>query len=209
MGNSATKAANPYGVHPAVHMTIKWVSELKDKTGRSLEEWTKHIRTKGPKDEAAARDWLKREYGLGTNSAWWLAERAFGKGGDEDSEEGYLAAAQRYVQEQYAGKRAHLRPIYDALLKEGLALGSDVKACPCKTIVPLYREHVFAQIKPATNTRIDLGLCLRGQRAKGRLTETGGEKKGDRITHKVEITSLSDVDDEVRAWLRRAYAADA
>ncbi|PYT97443.1 MAG: hypothetical protein DMG38_19690 [Acidobacteria bacterium] len=28
------------------------------------------------------------------------------------------------------------------------------------TIVPLYREHVFAQIKPTTNSRVDFGLAL-------------------------------------------------
>ncbi len=27
-------------------------------------------------------------------------------------------------------------------------------------IKPLYLEHVFAQIKPTTNSRIDLGLAL-------------------------------------------------
>jgi Domain of unknown function (DUF5655) len=50
--------------------------------------------------------------------------------------------------------------IYETLLKVGLGVGADAKACPCKTIVPLYREHVFAEIKPATNSRIDLGLAL-------------------------------------------------
>ncbi len=58
------------------------------------------------------------------------------------------------------GRKIKLRPIYDELLKLGKSLGDDVKACPCKTIVPLYREHVFAQIKPTTNSRIDLGLAL-------------------------------------------------
>ena len=52
-----------------------------------------------------------------------------------------------------AGAKAGLRPIYDELLKIGLKIGKYVKACPGKTIVPLYRNHVFAQIRPATNTR--------------------------------------------------------
>ena len=68
-----------YGVHPGVAMTQKWVAELKQKTGRSLEEWLRLIKKSGPKDEKARRDWLKTEHGLGTNSAWWLAERAEGK----------------------------------------------------------------------------------------------------------------------------------
>jgi hypothetical protein len=52
-----------------------------------------------------------------------------------------------------------LRPIYDELLRLGKSMGG-VKACPSKTMVPLYREHVSAQIKPTTNTRIDLGFAL-------------------------------------------------
>ena len=76
-----------YGVHPGVSMTQKWVAELKEKTGRSLDEWLRLIKKSGPKDEKARREWLKTNYGLGTNSAWWLAERAEGKGaevGDPD-----------------------------------------------------------------------------------------------------------------------------
>ena len=70
------KKKSIYGIHPGVAMTQKWIAELKEKTGRTLEEWLSHIKKKGPKDEKARREWLKTEYGLGTNSAWWLAERA-------------------------------------------------------------------------------------------------------------------------------------
>ena len=76
------KKKSIYGVHPGVAMTQKWVAELKQKTGRSLEEWLRLIKKSGPKDEKARREWLKTEHGLGTNSAWWLAERAEGKGSE-------------------------------------------------------------------------------------------------------------------------------
>ena len=39
-----------YGVHPGVLMTQKWIAELKQKTGRSLEEWLAFIKKAGPKD---------------------------------------------------------------------------------------------------------------------------------------------------------------
>jgi hypothetical protein len=108
----------------------------------------------------------------------------------------------------FAGGKAHLRPIYDALLKLGLSVGKDVKACPCQTIVPLYRNHVFAQIKPTTRTRIDFGVALGDTKPKGRLIDTGGFAKKDRITHRFEITSLKDIDDEVKRWLKVAYERD-
>ena len=211
MARTATqpKTKSIYGVHPGVAMTQKWVAELKQKTGRSLEEWMRYLKTNGPKDEKDKRVWLKSEHGLGTNTAWWLAERAAGKGDEVGDPDTYLKAAEGYVEEMFAGTKAGLRPIYDALLKLGLSVGKDVKACPCQTIVPLYRNHVFAQIKPSTRTRIDFGFALGDTKAKGRLIDTGGFAKKDRITHRIEITSLKDIDDEVKKWLKVAYDRDA
>src|SRR5260370_41466058 len=154
------KTESLYCIHPSVAMVQKSLAQLKENTGRSLEEWIALVKKEGPKDEKSQREWLKKKYKLGMNSAGWIAERADGKGGDLDTPETYLKSAVRCVEEQYAGAKAKLRPIFDELLTLGKSLGDDVKACPCKTIVPLYREHVFAQIKPTTNTRIDLGFAL-------------------------------------------------
>ena len=203
-----TKKKSIYGVHPGVAMTQKWVAELKQKTGRSLEEWLAFIKKSGPKDEVSRRDWLKKEHGLGTNSAWWLAERSVGKGDDVGDPDTYLAAAEGYVENMFSGGKAALRPIYDAALKVALKVAKDVKACPCQTIVPIYRNHVIAQIKPTTRTRIDFGFALGDTKAKGRLIDTGGFAKKDRITHRIEITSLKDLDDEVKHWLKVAYDRD-
>lgn len=197
-----------YGVHPGIVMTQKWVAELKQKTGRSLDEWIRFVKKSGPKDEKERREWLKQEHGLGTNSAWWLAERADGKGLETDDPDKYLEAAEGYVETMFSGGKAALRPIYNELLKAGLKVGKDVKACPCQTIVPLYRKHVFAQIKPTTRTRIDLGFALGDMKPKGRLIDTGGFAKKDRITHRIPITSLEDIDDEVKRWLKVAYDRD-
>jgi hypothetical protein len=131
-----------------------------------------------------------------------------GKGEDGDPEV-YLRRADDYVERMYSGSKAGLRPIYDALLKLGRSMGGDVKVCPCQTMVPFYRNHVFAQIKPTTKTRIDLGLALKDTKTPARLIDTGGSAKKDRITHRIEITSLDDIDDEVRTWLKNAYEMDA
>jgi hypothetical protein len=201
-------AKSMYAVHPGVTMVQNAIASLPGKTGRSLDEWVAFIRKSGPKGEPARKAWLKNAHALGTNYAGWLAAAADGKGetGDADT---YLATAERYVEDMFAGAKAPLRPLYAALLTRALSVGKDVKACPCKTIVPLYRTHVFAQIKPTTRIRIDLGLALRDTKAPARLIDTGGFKKGDRITHRIEITALSDIDAEVMRWLKQAYAMDA
>lgn len=204
-----TKIKSIYSVHPGVSMVIKWIDDLPAKTGRSLDEWLKFIKKSGPKSEKERREWLKTEHGLGTNSAWWLAERAEGKAGEDGDPEAYLKAAEGYVEKMFEGKKESLRPIYDALLKLGLSIGKGARACPCQTIVPLYRNHVFAQIKPATQTRIDMGFALGDMKGGGRLIDTGGFAKKDRITHRIPITSVEEIDDEVKRWLKVAYDRDA
>ena len=198
----ATKSI--YSPHPGIAMTIKWVAELKEKTGRTLEEWVKHINKNGPETEAERRDWLKGELKLGTNTASWLAGRSVGKGDEDTDPEAYLLTAERWVEAMFEMK-PQLRPLYDAALKYGMSLGSDVKVCPCQTMVPFYRKNVFAKLTASTKSRLDLGLCLRGEPFTKRLTDTGGTAKKDRITHNIAITSPADLDPELKKWWKKAY----
>jgi hypothetical protein len=197
-----------YTVHRGVAMVQKWIEELPHKTGRSLEEWLALTKDSGPPTEKERREWLKKEHKLGTNSAAWIAERLEGKGTEEDSAEAYLKTAAEWVEAQYSGPRAALRPLFEQLLKLGFSLGKDVKACPCKTMVPLYRNHVFAQIKLSTNKRIDLGFALGNMKTPKRLIDTGGYAKKDRITRRIEVRSKTDIDDELKRWLKKAYELD-
>ena len=210
------KSKHPYSVHPSTRLMADWVENLPAKTGKSLDQWMKHIVKDGPTDEKARREWLAKTYKLGTNAALWLAEKATRPETiAEETPEGYLKIAPKYVEDQYAGKKGVLRPVYDALLVMGLAAGKDAKACPCKTFVPLFREHVFAQIKPTTNTRIDLGLALGALPEskitghKGRVVSTGGREKKDRITHRIAVAGVDEIDGLMEKWARAAYELDA
>ncbi len=205
----AAKTHAAFSVHPSVAMVQKGIAELSQKTGRSLEEWIALTQKSGPATEKERREWLMKEHKLGRNNATWIAERADGKGTAAfDSPDAYLKSAAEWVEAQYSGPRAALRPLYDQLLKLGFSIGQDVKACPCRTMVPFYRNHVFAQIKPSTNTRIDLGFALGNLKTPKRLIDTGGYEKKDRITRRIEIKSQADIDDEVKRWLKKAYAMD-
>lgn len=197
-----------YGVHPSVAYGRSVLDHLPEKTGKSADEWVRLVQRKGPAGERERRAWLKSEHGLGMTTAMLIAQAA-GDGRDQTDPEAYLAAAPAMVDAMYAD-RAALRPIHDRLLELGLALGSDAKACPCKTIVPLYREHVFAEIKPATRKRVDLGLALKGAKRKppARLVDTGGLAKGDRITHRIPIAGVKEIDATVERWLGIAYELD-
>jgi hypothetical protein len=100
----------------------------------------------------------------------------------------------------FRGRRRSIRPLYDHLLHLALDLGPDVAACPIPDAVPLFRQSLFAQIHVATRSRIELGP------ARGRLRDFGGFAKRHRITHRVALSSLADLDEEVLHWLRVAYS---
>ncbi len=116
-----------------------------------------------------------------------------------------LKSAEKSVDRMFSGSKAALRPLYDRLLELGVTLGPDVTAAPGRVAVALRRRAVFGQIKPATATRIDLGLALGKVKATKRLIKVGGAGKGGGITHRVPISLPAGIDAEVRRWLRAAY----
>jgi hypothetical protein len=198
-----------YDLHPSVRMADSIIKGMKEKTGRSIDEWVRHVEQNGPASEKERVAWLKREHKLGTNYASWIAGKSVGKADSNEDAAQYLKHAADCVDTMYAGPKAQLRVIYDEILTYAKTLGKDIGISPCQTIVPIYRNHVIAQIKPTTRTRIDLGLALRDTKTPKRLINTGGFAKKDRITHRIEITQIEDFDDEARRWLRVAYDMDA
>jgi hypothetical protein len=197
-----------YDLHPSVAMAHSVIAGMKEKTGRSIDEWVRHVKKNGPSAEGARAAWLKKEHGLGANDASWIAGKSVGKSDAFEDAGEYLKHAEDFVVKMYAGPKQHLRPIYDAILAFAKTLGKDVGVSPCSTMVPIYRKHAIAQIKPTTRMRVDLGLALKDTRTPKRLIDTGGLAKKDRITHRIEITSVEDFDDEARRWLRAAYKMD-
>jgi hypothetical protein len=194
---------SPYSLHPAYAMEAGYAKNLFERTGKTMEEWVEIVKRSGPPTEKERRAWLKDVLGFTTNYAWWVAERAEGRGTAEQYDPEAL------VEALFAGGKAGLRPLYDRLLELGLKLGPDVKVCPCQTMVPFYRKHVFAQIKPTTRTRIDFGLALAkvDKPMPERLIDTGGLAKKDRITHRFALQSETDIDKEVEKWFKIAYEA--
>jgi Domain of unknown function (DUF5655)/Domain of unknown function (DUF4287) len=191
-----------YTVHPAFAMEESSMATLEQRTGRTLEQWIRIVRKSGPPTERERIAWLKEAHGITTNYALWIAKRADGAGGADDYDPDAM------VEAMFAGKKAALRPIYDRVLELAFGLGKDVRVSPGKTIVPFYRKHVFAQVKPTTNTRVDIGFALKDMKPAGKLISTGGFEKGDRITHRIPISSVEEIDAEVKKWLTSAYKID-
>ena len=196
-----------YDVHPGVAMVQKFVAELPGKTGKTLEAWGAVVDAQDFDTAAEKRDFLRKKHGFGTNAAAWIVEYTDDNPTWDADPDSYLACAATFVDDMYSGDREHLRPIFEKLVEVGRALGDDVKVCPCKTMVPLYRGRVFAEIKPSTKTRLDLGLALTPDvPGQGKLKRNEQRiKKGDRLTHVISLEKLGDLTADARKWLAAAY----
>lgn len=172
---------------------------LKDRTGKTIAEWVriaKRSKLTVPKD---LKRWLKDEHGLGGTTCVVIALETLGPG------EGQPQDASEYLDHQFRGDRAKMRPTYEAIVKAVQACGKDVEIGPRKTQTTFLRGHLFAIAKGPTLTAIDLGLRLPGVKPTKRLEAT--TKFSDNCTHCVRLTSPKDVDAQLKGWLKKAYAA--
>jgi len=166
---------------------------LPKNTGKTADEWKAILAKSGPKEKGKAQyAWLRKQ-GLPH-----VASLIFSGALDVYEDRGALLDA------QYAGAKAELRPIYEAVLKAAKKLGKDVEERPCKGYVPLHRSKTFAVVK-AERGRVDVGFCLGAKvKAAGRL-EVAKRLGPDRVTHKIAVATVKEVDREVAKWLKAAY----
>ncbi len=206
---SATAVAARYDVHPGVAMVQKWAAELPGKTGRSLEQWAELVKKSNLPTAKEKQEWPKATYGHGTNTAWWIVEYAEGEATWDTDPEAYLRNAAAYVDAMFAKGKEWQRPVFEAVLAFARTLGPNVKVCPCKTIVPLYRRRVFAELRPASKTRLELALALGEVPFGGKLQPNPRAQGNDRLRHLIALTAPKDFDAAAKKWLRAAYQQDA
>jgi len=177
-------------------MAASMIANLPAKTGRSLDQWVALVGKTGLAKHGEIVTHLKDDHGVGHGYANLIAQAARGNlaaGGGQDD----LVAA------QYAGGKATLRPIYDALVERITDLGNDVEIAPKKTYVSLRRSKQFGLIQPSTRTRVDVGINLKGTTAIGRLEASGSFNA--MVSHRVRLGTPEDVDAELVGWLKEAY----
>ncbi|MBI1900804.1 MAG: DUF4287 domain-containing protein [Planctomycetia bacterium] len=178
-------------------MAASMIANLKEKTGKSLEEWLKIARACGETKHGGIVARLKSKHGLTHGYANLVAHKMLEAAGGAPADGDDLVAA------QYAGAKAALRPIYDAIIAAVQKLGGDVEVSPKKTYVSLRRSKQFALIQPSTATRIDVGINLKGVAPGKRLDPSGSFNA--MVSHRVRVCSLKEVDKELVAWLKEAY----
>ncbi|MCF7796623.1 MAG: DUF4287 domain-containing protein [Lentisphaeria bacterium] len=169
------------------------IDNMPEKTGKSLSQWLEILEKQGFAKHSEAVNFLKKEHGVTHGYANTIVMLSREK--PVDSED--------LVAQQYTGKE-NLLPIYEKLISVISDFGSDVNIVPKKGSVSLVGpKRQFALIKPATKTRIDLGLKLPGKPITKRLGDSG--PFGTMCTHRVVLENPEAVDSEIIQWLREAF----
>ncbi len=181
---------------PADMMTSV-TDSMKERTGKTLEEWVAAVQSAGVDqlDQKAVRNWLK-DQGVLQNSQWTIADAAARAAGWE------RPSVEGYIDSQYQGEKAPLRAIFDTLREIIEDLGEDVRFEGRGGYTPFVRKRQFAAIQASTKTRVDLGLRFKQAPDSDLLSTTSLPGQS---THKLGLTSVEQITDEVRELIRLAY----
>ncbi len=176
--------------------TQTMIRNLEEKTGKSFAAWQQLARASQLTKHGEIVKFLKTEHGLSRGYANLVAHEVLQSAASNFAEDDLIAA-------QYAGAKAALRPVYDALVAALQGFGNDVEFAPKKAYVSVRRKKQFACLQPSTATRFDVGINLKGVTPAGRLEASGSFNT--MVSHRVRVSNVHEVDAELLAWLRQAY----
>jgi hypothetical protein len=180
-------------------MLDSMVKNLKEKTGKQLDEWIAIVQGTGVEKHRDIINYLKSEHGFTYGYANLVATKVREVGSDGPKSEDDLVDA------QYSGPKGDLRPIYDAIITSVQKFGVDMEVSPKKTYVSLRRSKQFAIVQASTKTRVDVGINLKGIMPTDRLEASGSFNS--MVSHRVRLSEPEEVNDELVGWLKDAYEA--
>ncbi len=175
--------------------TQTMIENLYKNTGIPLEKWIVIVNKENIPKHGEIIKFLKEKHGLSHGFANLIALKA--RGTDAASAD----KPDDLIIKQYQDKE-HFKPIYDKLISEIEVFGNDIEIAPKNNYVSLRRKKQFAILNPATKTRFEIGVNLKGQEPKGKLK---AEKPNSMCSHKINIADIKDVDKEVLEWIKTAY----
>ena len=174
------------------------LANIEKRTGKTLDELIRVVKTSGLSKHGELRDFLKRELGMGHGDANLLVHHALQSDGASAAAD---KATANVLDEIYTGPKASLRPVHDAVMAAVEQLGP-CEIAPKKGYVSLRRKKQFAMVGPATKTAVEIGLNAKELPGDPRLVVV---PPGAMCNYKVRISSAGEVDATVKGWLKRAY----
>jgi predicted transport protein len=171
------------------------LANLKEKTGHSFEEWKSLIEAQNFSKHGEILKFLKETHNVTHGYASEIALKVLGSDADSTTD------TEGLIEGQYKGKE-NLKPFYDKLIAEIEKFDGDFEIAPKKSYVSLKRKKQFIILNPASKTRFEIGFNLKGVEAKGKLEF---EKPNGICSHKINLSDISEIDQEVIDWIRMAF----
>jgi hypothetical protein len=181
----------------AQRLEQEFIATAKEKTGRDIPEWMAIIDETGLNKPNAILKWLKETYSLNHLQSNILSG-IYLNGGQPVFDYDVLFA------KLFDGK-AHLKPVYDSL-QSGIAKQVPVaEFIPTKAYVSVEGKRCFA-CATMTKNSIRVGLDLGDTPMDGYVQKARSLGAMPNLTHMVEITEASQVDDRLLGYVEQAYA---
>jgi predicted transport protein len=171
------------------------LEKLKEKTGRSLDEWKTLLSEQKMSKHGEIVKFLKDTHGVSHGYASEIALKALGSDADSTADTDALIVS------QYTGKE-HLKPFYDLLISKIEEFDGEFEIAPKKTYVSLKRKKQFVLLNPASKTRFEIGFNLKGVEPEGKLE---AEKPNGICSHKTNLSNIDEIDEEVIGWIKMAF----
>jgi len=184
-------------VDKAVETQLK---NIQTKSGKTLDQLYALIRKSGLAKHGEIRDMLKKDLGMGHGDANTVVH-FYMKSAEPPSAQATGVGSGDALDGIYSGGKAHLRPIHDKLM-EAINKFGEFEIAPKKAYISLRRKKQFAMIGPATQTRFEVGLNMKGDKATARLLAL---PPGGMCQYKVNLTDAKEVDKELIGWIKQAY----
>jgi predicted transport protein len=165
-------------------------------TGKSFEYWLELVKKKNFVKHGEIIKFLKEEHGFTHGFANLVAHKS------KKSDAGSADDTSLLIDTQFKGKE-HFRPLYEDLISKIKKFGNDIEIAPKNAYVSLRRKKQFAILQPATKTRFEVQLILKGQSAGGILEEISAANS--MCSHKINLDEKSKVSKEILGWLKSAY----
>ena len=171
------------------------IENLLKNSGKSLEQWIDIVKKQNFQKHGEIVKFLKEKHSLTHGYANLVAHKT--KGSDAGSAEN----KDELIEKQYKGKE-HFKTIYDKLHAEILRFGNDVEVAPKNAYVAFRRKRQFAMLTPATKTRFEIGLNLKGEPVQGKLESA---RSNMMCSHRINLTTESEISKEVIDWIKMSY----
>jgi hypothetical protein len=176
-----------------------YLDNIKAKTGKTADDFKALAAEKNLTKTADILSWLKSDFGLGHGHAMAIVHLIV-------HEEHRNSTPDDKTGKLFGGNKAKWRKPYDDLVAKITSFGSDVSTSTGQTYINLLRgSKKFGIVQPSSAERLDIGIKLKGAEAGDRFESAGSWNS--MVTHRVRITNAGQIDEDLVAWLKKAYLA--